>query len=241
MSTPKRKSAEPHLLAVLSAEFIGTFFVVLCNCGVIAGGHAVGAELGLAAFSATQGLVVTAIIFATGAVSGAHANPIVTLGFLLRGVFPLSRAAAYIVVQFAGALLASWILQIAYPDTFRDALTVPKYTVAAAAMMELLLTAFMVFVVLSTSHQGRLSGAQSAIAVGVTVGLCGLVGKGISGSSMNPVRTLAPDFVAGKWDYWWLYIAAPLGGMLMALFVVLIIFGRAHGAELQAAQGEERP
>jgi aquaporin Z len=225
----------------LFSELFGTFLLVL----VAAGGPMINARFGGAVIShgaqvVLPGLMVLAIILFMGAVSGAHLNPAVTVAFTLRGDFPVRRVLPYIVVQFAGAALATLVLIGFVGKQGTAGLTLPGPGVSTGLAMawEALLTTGLASVILGTASGAQQIGAMAAIAVGSYIALAGLIGSPVSGASMNPARSLGPALVLGDWTSWWAYLVGPLIGSLVAVAFAQILRGRGGGQfAIRAAQG----
>jgi aquaporin Z len=225
----------------LFSELFGTFLLVF----VAAGGPMVAARFGSqgipqAALVVAPGMMVLAIILFMGTVSGAHLNPAVTIGFMLRGDFPYRRVPLYIVAQFLGAVLATFVLVGLVGTQGTAGLTLPGAGLSAIAAMawEALLTLGLVSVILGTASGAQQIGAMAAIAVGSYIALAGLIGAKMSGASMNPARSLGPALVLGDWTAWWVYVAGPLIGAAIAVGFARILRGRGGGEfGTRAAQG----
>ena len=199
------------LLRALTAEAIGTFALVFAGCGAImveAKTHALG-HIGVAI---TFGLVIMAMIYAVGHISGAHFNAAVTFAFALSRHFPWPRALAYWCAQFLGALTAAAILRGSLGNVAHVGATLPSGSQAQSFLWELALSFFLMFVIMAVATDTRAVGEAAAIAIGGTIGLDALVGGPISGASMNPMRSLGPALVAGDLHALWLYILAPIAG-----------------------------
>jgi len=224
----------------LFAELFGTFLLVL----VAAGGPMVSARFGghLApeALVVAPGLMVLAIILFMGAVSGAHLNPAVTIAFTLRTDFPLRRVPLYVIAQLLGAVAATLLLASMVGKQGTAGLTLPGPGISAVAAMtwEAVLTTGLVSVILGTASGAQQIGAMAAIGVGSYIALAGLIGAPVSGASMNPARSLGPALVLGVWTDWWVYLAGPLIGAVIAVGFAQILRGRGGGAfGRRAAQG----
>lgn len=169
--------------------------------------------------STVFGLVVAAMIFATGHVSGAHLNPAVTVAFAASGHFPWRDVPAYVAAQFVAAATASLgILWLIGNEASLGATVPADLPVASALGIEVVLTFFLMFVIKSVATDARAAGQLAAVAIGATVALCALVGGPLTGASMNPARSLGPALVAGIGDQQWLYVVGPVIGALLGAF-----------------------
>jgi MIP family channel proteins len=195
----------------LTAELVGTFALVFAGCGAImvdAKTHTLG-HVGVAL---TFGLVIMAMIYAVGHISGAHLNPAVTFAFALTRHFSWIRALGYWAAQVAGALLAAAALRSSLGDVADVGATIPSGSQRQSFVWELVLTFFLMLVITAVATDTRAVGEAAAIAIGGTVGLDAMFGGPISGASMNPARSIGPAFVGGNVHALWLYVAAPLAG-----------------------------
>jgi aquaporin Z len=225
----------------LFSELLGTFLLVT----VAVGGGMVNARFGgtavpAAARAVSPALMVMAIILFMGAVSGAHLNPAVSLAFALRGDFPWRRVPGYVVAQFAGAVLATLLLEGLIGRHGSAGLTLPGPGVSTttALLWEVLLTTGLVSVVLGTASGAQQLGPVAAFGVGSYIALAGLFGGPISGASMNPARSLGPAAVVGDWTAWWAYLIGPIAGAGIAVAIAWVLRGKGGGkASTAAAQG----
>lgn len=202
------------------AEAVGTFALVLAGCGAIMT-HAMTGELGHFGIAATFGLVVGAMVYATGHVSGAHFNPAVTLAFAATGHFPWRRVPGYVAAQSIGALAAAatllWLLgPIADLGT-----TTPLAGLAPATVwvIEALLAATLMFVIASVATDGRAVGQMAGLAIGSTVALGSAWAGPLTGASMNPARSLGPALMAGQAHTLLPYLIAPIAGAVTGAFL----------------------
>lgn len=223
----------------LFAEAWGTFLLVV----VAAGGGIVAAQsygaVTLGMIVVAPGLMVMAIIYFMGAVSGAHLNPAVTLAFAARSNFPWGRVPGYVLAQMIGAIAAALFLRVMFGTVGALGATVPGHGVSCATAlgMEVVLTAGLVNTILGTASGARNIGANGAIAVGGYIALAGLWAAPISGASMNPARSLAPDLIRGDLGTAWIYVAGPVLGALVAVGFEWILRGKPTTAGTIAAEG----
>lgn len=221
------------------AEGWGTFLLVVVAAGAgTVGAHSPGMiTAGMAVVA--PGLMVMATIYFMGAVSGAHLNPAVTLAFAVRGNFPWNRVPGYILAQLAGGLAAALFLRAMFgtPGTFGATIPGSGIGAAKALAMEILLTAGLVNTILGTASGARNIGTNGAIAVGGYIALAGLWAAPVSGASMNPVRSFAPDVVRGDLGTTWLYIVGPIVGAMVGVAFERILIGKPTAAGSLAAQG----
>src|SRR5215207_6317103 len=235
--------APRHEWRRLFAEVLGTFFLVLVG----AGGGVVDAvsqgAIGRAASVTAPGLMVLAIILFMGAVSGAHLNPAVTLGFALRGDFPWRRVPGYIVAELLGSTLAVLFLWAMFGKVGSLGATEPGagITDVQAMVMELILTVGLFSVILGTASKAQNLGPLSALGVGAYIILAGLWSSPISGASMNPARSFGPDLVLGNFSHYWVYVVGPLLGAAIAVGFAFVLRGHADTGGAGAAQGALGP
>ncbi len=224
----------------LFSELLGTFFLVLVAAGGGMMGEAFPNTISRAAAVTAPGLMVLAIILFMGKISGAHLNPAVSIAFALRGDFPWWRVPGYIVMQLGGAALAAWFLQavVHVSASFGSNFPAAGFSASDAFWMELILTFGLVSVILGTASGAQNLGVIGALGVGSYIALAGLWGSPISGASMNPARTFGPDLVAADFTSYWVYIAGPLAGAVVAVGVAFVLRGRGGvQAGSGAAQG----
>jgi aquaporin Z len=224
----------------LFSELLGTFFLVLVAAGGGMMGQAFPNTIARTAAVVAPGLMVVAIILFMGKVSGAHLNPAVSIAFALRGDFPWGRVPGYIVVQLIGASLAAWFLQgvVNVSASYGSNYPAPNYSSTSAFLMEVVLTFGLVSVILGTASGAQNLGVIGALGVGSYIALAGLWGSPISGASMNPSRTFGPDLVSANFGSYWVYVAGPIAGAVVAVGVAFILRGVGGGRSGSgAAQG----
>jgi aquaporin NIP len=200
-----------------AAEALGTFALVFSGTGAIVVNDTSGGSITHVGVALTFGLVVLAMIYSVGDVSGAHLNPAVTLGFFAARRFPANLLAPYILSQIAGALAASGLLRLLFTTHLTLGATVPAGPAAQSFVLEIVLTFLLMFVILSVSSGSKEKGIMAGVAIGAVIGLEALFAGPICGASMNPARSLAPALVSGQVHCLWIYIFAPLVGALLAV------------------------
>lgn len=199
----------------LAAEAIGTFFLVFVGTSaIVVSADGAVTHVGVAM---TFGLVVFAMIAALGDVSGAHLNPAVTVGFFLARRFSGREVAPYIASQCVGAVLASLCVAFLFPAAETLGATLPTGPIHQSLLLEVLITALLMFVILSVSTGAAEKGITAGLAIGGTVALCALFAGPVSGASMNPARSLGPALVSGQMEFIWLYLTAPVLGAALAV------------------------
>jgi aquaporin NIP len=207
-----------------AAEGLAAFALVFAGCGAIIADDRYDGALGAVGVSLVFGLIIMVMVYATGHLSGAHINPAVTLAFTLTRHFPAREAVGYISAQLAGATAGALALLAVWTDKPASlGATTPSVGAGSAFVYELILTAFLMFVIIAVATDTRAVGAAAAIAIGGTVGLDALFGGPVTGASMNPARSFGPALVSGEWQDFWVYAAGPvLGAALGALAYQLV-------------------
>lgn len=187
------------------AELFGTFALIFLGTGVIVIGESP------AAISLTWALTVAALILLLGRTSGAHLNPAITLGLWSAGRFPAKRIPSYLLAQCTGALGASALLHALFPAHPGLGGTEPSVALALAFCLEVLMTALLMGAALA------FSGTRAALLIGALVGMEAFLCGPLTGTSLNPARSLAPALVSGRMSHLWLYLTAPTLGALLAV------------------------
>jgi aquaporin Z len=201
----------------LAAELIGTFVLVFAGTGAIVINDASTGTVSHVGVALTFGLVVMAMIYAVGDVSGAHLNPAVTLGFFAARRFEARWVVPYIASQCFGAIFASLVLRLLFPTHATLGATLPAGDAAQSFVLEAILTFILMFVILSVSTGPKEKGIMAGIAVGAVIGLEALFAGPISGASMNPARSVAPALVSWRLDSLWIYLIAPVLGAIASV------------------------
>lgn len=222
----------------LFAETWGTFLLVLVAAGIEMVG-ALNGDVTPAMKAIAPGLMVMVIIYFMGSVSGAHLNPAVTFAFAVRRNFPWRRVPGYMVAQIVGGMGAVFFLRALFGAVGELGATTPHpgLSPGVALAIEIVLTAGLVNAILGTATGARNVGANGAIAVGAYIALAGLWAASISGASMNPVRSLAPDVVRGDFSTSWIYLVGPLVGALIGVVFEWILKGPPTAKGSETAQG----
>lgn len=226
------------------SEFMGTFLLVSVAAGAGMMNERFDGAIGRVAAVVAPGLMVMAMIMFMGKVSGAHFNPVVSIGFALRGDFPWHRVPPYVISQLLGALAAAAFLQVVIGTSAAAGSTYPGPSVSAgsAFLLEALLTFGLVSVILGTASGAQNIGIIGALGVGGYIALAGLWASPLSGASMNPFRTLGPDVVSGDYTALWVYFAGPLLGAVLAVGAAWLLRGPGGGkAGSLTAQGVIHP
>ena len=208
------------------AEAFAAFALVFAGCGAIVADARYDGALGSVGIAMVFGLIIMVMVYATGHLSGAHINPAVTLAFTLTRHFPRRDALAYVAAQVAGAtagalaLLAVWTDKPAHLGA-----TLPSVGTGSALVYEVVLTAFVMFVIMAVATDTRAVGAAAAIAIGGTVGLDALFGGPVTGASMNPARSFGPALAAGEWQDLWIYLVGPIAGAALGALAYQLVRG----------------
>jgi aquaporin Z len=199
------------------AEAFGTFSLVFAGTGAIVVNDATAGGVTHVGVALTFGLIVMAMIYAVGDVSGAHLNPAVSLGFVLAGRLRLRSLGWYVLSQMIGAFSASAVVLCVLGHKSSLGATLPAGSDIQSFVLELVLTAILMFVILRVSTASKEAGLMAGIAVGGVVGLEAMFAGPISGASMNPARSLAPALLSGNFTSLWVYLTAPFAGSVSAV------------------------
>lgn len=222
-----------------AAEALGTFALVFAGTGAIVINETSGGAITHAGIALTFGLVVLAMIYTVGDVSGAHLNPAVTLGFWTARRLPGREVAPYIASQLIGALIASGLLRLLFPQSKYLGATQPAGSELQSFILEIVLTFLLMLTILNVSTGAKEKGITAGIAVGAVIGLEAMFAGPICGASMNPARSLAPALVSAHLEHLWLYLIAPPLGAAAAMFACRFI--REPGCCCVQPQPETQP
>lgn len=199
------------------AEMMGTFAIVFCGTGAIIIDGLTNGSISHAGVALTWGLIVMTMIYTFGSNSGAHFNPAVSIAFALANRFPYKLLLPYIISQCAGAIAASVLLRVLFPGDMVLGATLPAGAVMQSFILELILSFLLMLVILHVACGSKEEGLFSGIVIGGVVGLEAMFAGPICGASMNPARSLGPALVSGHTEFLWLYLIAPLTGMVLAV------------------------
>ncbi len=207
----------------LWSECFGTFALVFCGTGAIVINGVSGGAVTHPGVALTFGLVVMALIYTFGDVSGAHFNPAVTLAFVAARRFEARHAAPFIGAQLAGGIAASLLLRVLFPDDATLGATIPRGAALQSLVLEIVLTWLLMLVILNVSTGAKEKGITAGLVIGAVIGLEAMFAGPICGASMNPARSIAPALVSGQLGVLWLYILGPLAGALLAVPTLALV------------------
>lgn len=199
------------------SEILGTFALVFCGTGAIVIDNVSHGAVSHVGVAVTFGLIVMAMIYGLGEVSGAHLNPAVSIAFTLAGRLPVKALAPYLASQIVGALLASATLRLLFPTDLLLGATIPAGSPWQSFVLELLLTYILMIVIINVATGPKEQGLFAGIAIGSVILLEAMFAGPICGASMNPARSLAPAVVSGHIENLWVYLTAPVIGAALAI------------------------
>ena len=238
----------------LIAEFLGTMVLVVIAVGVATesfGFHLFGLSFaaGVVATALAFGMVLVALVYAIGPISGCHVNPAVTLGFLATGRMKIQEGIGYLIAQFAGGIVGAYLLYWMFTTSplyhkSIQGLGTDGYgtkshlfvSQGGAFLIEVVLTTIFVLVVLFATHKAAIQGA-AGVAIGFALLMVHLIGIPLTGTSVNPARSLGPAVVVGgtALSQVWLFIVAPLVGAIIAALIHLLLADRSKDVLVESA------
>ena len=201
------------------AELIGTFALVFCGTGAIVINTQTHGQVGHIGIAFTFGLIVMAMIYCFGNISGAHFNPAVTLGFAVVGLFDKKEILPFVAAQLIGAFFATYTLHFLFPGDFLLGTTLPSGTEMQSLILEFILTFILMLVILFTSQGKKEIQHLAGLVIGGVILLEAMFAGPVCGASMNPARSIAPAVVTANLEHLWVYLAGPFSGALVAAFV----------------------
>lgn len=204
------------------AEFIGTYFLIFAGTGAIMV-NSLTNSLTHVGVALTFGLVVLALIYSFGHISGAHFNPAVTVAFLFLGEITKKEAMTYILTQLIAALASSTTLLIMFGNVSNLGSTIPSGSWLQSFILEYVLTFILMMVILTSAVHGKAVKSFAGLAIGATVALEAMFGGPISGASMNPARSFGPAIVSGEFSTLWIYLVATILGSLSAALIYTLL------------------
>lgn len=205
------------------AELIGTFAIVFCGTGAIVVNQQSNGIVSHVGIAITFGLIVMAMIYSLGSISGAHFNPAVTIAFTIAKRFQLKQVLPYVISQLSGAFLASAILKFLFPANNTLGATLPAGTELQSFVLEFILTFFLMLVIINVATGSKEQGMFAGLAIGSTVLLEAMFAGPVCGASMNPARSISPAVVSGILEHLWIYIVAPIAGAAFAIPIFKIL------------------
>jgi aquaporin Z len=200
------------------AEILGTFALVFAGTGAIIINDVSSGAITHVGIALTFGLIVLAMIYTVGDISGAHLNPAVTIGFWAARRLPGRDVLPYITSQFIGAILASALLRFLFPENKLLGATLPMGSEMQSFVLETVLTFFLMLTILNVSTGAKEKGVTAGIAIGAVIALEAMFAGPVCGASMNPARSLAPALVSGHFEHLWIYLTSPPLGAVGAMF-----------------------
>lgn len=202
-----------------AGELVGTFVIVVVAAGAVVGNVAADGAISHVGIAIATGLVVTAMIYSLGHLTGAHFNPAVSLAFAVGRHFPVRDLLPYWLAQLLGAVLASLLVRFLWGDVAFLGANLPALADSRALVLEVFLTFVLMFVITAVATDTRAVGPGAALAIGFTVLLAVMFAGPASGASMNPARSFGPALISGTWAHQWIYYAGPLAGAVLGVLV----------------------
>lgn len=201
------------------SEALGTFAIVFCGTGAIIINQQSNGAITHVGIAITFGFIVMSMIYALGNISGAHFNPAVTVAFAIARKFEVKQILPYIISQVVGAITASIVLRLLFPDNQLLGATLPAGSEMQSFILEFILTFFLMLVILNVAHGSKEQGMFAGLAIGAVVLLEAMFAGPICGASMNPARSIAPAIVSTHMEHLWLYLIAPVTGAAASVFI----------------------
>ncbi|MFD1616333.1 MIP/aquaporin family protein [Gelatiniphilus marinus] len=202
------------------AEFIGTFALVFCGTGAVIVDQQTNGSLGLLGVSLSFGIIITAMVYVFGNISGAHINPAITIGLAFGNLISKKTLLFYVAFQVLGAITASILLKLIFNESLFLGATIPSGTIIQSFIIEFVLTFFLMLTILGiTTQKDKEVSSLSGLVIGAVVVGFILFSGPISGGSFNPARSIAPALVSGNLTMLWIFLTAPTIGAIAAMLV----------------------
>lgn len=216
--------------ASFMAELVGTFALIFIGAGAVTVQGWSGGAVSLVGIALAHGLVLMAMIYAFGHISGTHINPAVTISMVVTQKMDAKQGALYIVAQLLGATIAGFALRVIFPALPNDLGTTDLAAGISAGrgfLVEAALTFLLVTVIFGAAVDDRAPKGFAGLAIGVTLVVCILMGGAITGASLNPARTFGPALASGHCANHWIYWSGPIcGGVIAALLNQVVFRGK---------------
>tara|TARA_B100001250_G_C19540500_1_gene674500 strand:- start:126 stop:782 length:657 start_codon:yes stop_codon:yes gene_type:complete len=201
------------------AEFLGTFALVFFGCGSMILHEINPVAISVDSIPIIFGLIVAAMIYALGHVSGAHFNPAVSIAFYQNKNINIKELCCYIPSQIIGAVLASFSHSFFFGDNHSFGMTINKLTVYQGISLEILISMFLMLTIISVATNEKISKHIAGFSIGGIIAVCSFVAGPFTGASMNPARSIGPAVLANNYNDIVLYLLAPVIGMLIANYI----------------------
>lgn len=201
-----------------SFEALGTLLLVVIGCGSIILNNILGNIYGDFGIGIAFGLAVSLVIYLFGNTSGAHINPAVSFGFYINNQMNRLDFLMYVTFQLMGAVLGAVLLLFCFGNGFTLGETLPKVGVIKTFFLEICITFFLMFVILTVTRNSRIPNTIVPLLIGATVGVLAWQIGPYTGASMNPARSIGPAITSGMWKHLWIYVLAPFTGSVIAVF-----------------------
>lgn len=218
------------------AEFIATFAMVLFGTGAIVVNDITNGQVGLFGIAVAFGVVITAMIFLLGPTSGAHMNPAVTVSLAAAKRLPTNLLLPYICSQCAGAILASYLLSLLFPQHATLGATRPQGPIVQSFIVEILLGFILILTILQILKRPSLKRLPAAVMIGLIIALGAIFAGHISGASINPARSLGPAMISRQYSGLWIYLLAPVAGGILAVQISSFFERPSHAGHNPAFQ-----
>ena len=196
------------------SEFIGTFVLVFVGCGTVA---SIGCDVtgGYLATALAFGLAIVAMAYSIGNISGCHVNPAVSLAFFINGGMDKKDFCGYVVAQVIGAFAAAGLLQLILPGSGLGANALFADNAGISFIIETVLTFIFVLTIMGVTSKESLANVAGLV-IGLSLTLVHLIGISLTGTSVNPARSLAPAIISGNTSGLWVFLIAPFVGAALA-------------------------